>query len=205
MRPIRAAVLLAVLAVPGMAPAADPYHVDPSHSNVDFRIRHLISTVSGRFSAFSGTILLDTTDMTKSSVTFVIDAKSIDTANAKRDEHLRSADFFDVEKYPEIVFESSSIAKTGENAYAVTGNFTMHGVTKPITVPVTYLGSMTGPRGTPLAGFVAEVVLNRKDFGIVWNRALDAGGAVLGDEVTCRIALEAAVRKEAPAAPVPAK
>ena len=179
--------------------------MDPSHSNVDFRIRHLISTVSGRFSAFSGTILLDTTDLTKSSVRFVIDAKSIDTANAKRDEHLRSADFFEVEKYPEIVFESTSIAKTGENAYAVTGNFTMHGVTKPITVPVTYLGSMTGPRGTPLAGFAAEVVLNRKDFGIVWNRALDAGGAVLGDEVTCRIALEAAVRKETPASPAAAK
>src|SRR6185295_13183779 len=115
----------------------------------------------------------------------------IDTANADRDKHLRTADFFDVEKYPEITFKSKSVKATGKDHYAVTGDFTMHGVTKEITLPVTFLGEANDPWGNQRAGFETAVTLNRKDYGITWNKALDAGGALLGEDVPVAISLEA--------------
>lgn len=193
-RTLAAAALFAALAAPAFA---DPYNVDASHSEVSFQIRHLVTQVRGRFNDFQGTINLNPQKMTDSTVELRIKAASIDTANADRDKHLRSADFFDVEKFPEIVFKSTSIKATGKDTYAVTGNFTMHGVTKQITLPVTFLGTARDPWGNDKAGFETTGTLDRKDYGIVWNAALDAGGAILGDEVKIAVNLEANKAKPA--------
>src|SRR6185295_3137577 len=121
---------------------------------------------------------------------------SIDTNVPDRDKHLRSADFFDVEKFPEITFKSKSIKATGKDAYNVTGTLTMHGVSKEVTLPVTFQGEAKDPWGNTRAGFGTSTTLNRKDYGIVWNKALDAGGALLGDEVKVEINLETVKKKD---------
>jgi polyisoprenoid-binding protein YceI len=181
--------------------AADTYTIDKNHSDASFTIRHFASKVHGRFADFGGTIQADPAKPDASSVTFTIKATSIDTNNGDRDKHLRSADFFDVEKFPEITFQSAKFASTGKDSYAVTGTLTMHGVSKEITLPVTYLGSVKDPRGTERASFELSTKLNRKDYGINWNRALDSGGFMLSDDVEITIDLET-VKKgpEAPAA-----
>jgi polyisoprenoid-binding protein YceI len=191
--------LAAVAVLAALPAAADTFTVDKGHSDTSFRIRHLVSNVTGRFDDFSGTIDLDKSNMEKSAVQFEIQTASINTGVADRDKHLRSADFFDVEKYPTITFKSTSIKKTGENSYDVTGDFTMHGVTKKITLPVTFLGETKGPRGGTVAGFEASTTLNRKDYGIVWNRALDTGGFILGDDVKVSINLETGKQEPKPA------
>jgi len=195
-------VLTSCLAAPGVR-AADTFTLDPAHSNVGFKIRHLVSYVTGRFTDFKATIELDTADPTKSSVTFGIAAASIDTAEPKRDAHLKSPDFFDTAKFPEMTFASTKIAKGSGSTYQVTGNFTLRGVTKEITIPVEFMGTVKDPRGSDRAGFSTSFTLDRKDYGIVWNRALDAGGALLGNDVTVSINLEAV--KAQPTAPPPAK
>lgn len=174
--------------------AAAPAHaatwtVDTAHSQVGFKVRHFLTQVPGHFDDFGGTVVMDEANPESSSVEFWVDTASIDTNNENRDEHLRSEDFFHVEKHPRITFVSESIRKTGDNSYDVTGKFTMRGVTKTITLPVTFLGTMDTGRGMK-AGFATETKLDRKEYDIVWNRALDAGGAVLGDEVTVEIDLE---------------
>ena len=121
---------------------------------------------------------------------FTIKTASINTKNEDRDNHLRSGDFFDAETYPEITFTSSKITKSGAQSFAVTGTLTMHGVSKTVTLPVTFLGEVKGPRGGTVAGFEIETTLDRKDYGIVWNKALDAGGMILGDEIDITINLE---------------
>jgi polyisoprenoid-binding protein YceI len=181
------ALLLTLVALP--AAAADTWTVDTVHSDVTFKIRHLVSKVSGQFTDFTGTIVTDFDNLGNSKVDFVIKAASIDTRNDKRDDHLRGEDFFHVEKHPEITFTSTKITKAGGDTYNVTGNFTMHGVTKEITVPVTFLGSMQAWGGTK-AGFELSTTINRKDFGMVWNKALDAGSYILGDEVEVQVNLE---------------
>lgn len=170
--------------------------VDPNHSQAAFRIRHLVSNVNGRFNEFEGRIDVDAENPANSSVSFKIKAASIDTGNDQRDGHLRSPDFFDVENHPEITFESTKVEPKGDDLYHVTGNLTMHGVTKEVTLPVRHLGTMTGMGGRDVAGFEIETTLDRKDFGIVWNRALDTGGVVLGDEVGVRISIEAGPPRE---------
>jgi polyisoprenoid-binding protein YceI len=175
--------------------AADTYKIDRSHSDVSFRIRHLVSNVTGRFNEFQGEIKLDSSDLTRSSVSFTIQAKSVDTSEPKRDEHLRTPDFFDVAKYPEITFVSTGIVKGSGDVYQVKGRFTMHGVEKEITIPVEYLGAVKDPWGNEKAGFAASLTLNRKDYGIVWNKALDTGNLILGDEVQVTINLEAVKSK----------
>lgn len=172
--------------------AADTYVIDAAHSDVTFTIRHLISKVTGRFNEFSGNFKIDLQDLDASSAEFTIKAASIDTRNEDRDKHLRSGDFFEVETYPEITFKSSKISKTGDNTYDVTGTFTMHGVSKEITLPVTYLGEVKDPWGNLKVGFATSTTLDRKEYGIVWNKALDAGGMILGDEVEVVINLEVA-------------
>lgn len=189
------AVLVLAFAALSPAYAADTYVVDRSHSEATFQIRHLVSKVSGRFTDFSGTIVGDPAKPESASVEFTIKAASINTDNADRDSHLRTADFFDVEKNPEITFKSSAIKKTGEGRYAVTGKFTMRGVTKTIVVPVEYLGVVRDPWGNEKAGFTAKLTLNRKDYGINWNKALDNGGVLLSDEVDVVVNLEAAKKK----------
>mgnify|MGYP001615302816 CR=1 FL=1 len=187
----------ALMAQPALA--ADTYAVDKTHSEVSFQIRHLMGKVRGYFTDFSGTINADAAKPEASTVEFTIKATSISTANEYRDKHLRSADFFDVEKLPEIGFKSTKIKLLGKDRYEVTGDFTLHGVTKPLTLPVTFLGTAKDPWGNDRAGFETTATVNRKDYGIVWNKALDAGGLLLGDEVAISISLEAIKKKEAPA------
>lgn len=171
--------------------AATRYQVDAVHSEVSFSIRHLVTNVRGFFTDFSGTILYNAAAPEKSSVEFRIQAASINTHNAKRDEHLRSPDFFDVAKFPEITFISKRVERISDKEFRVTGELTMHGVTKVITLPVMYNGEVKDPWGNVKAGFSTQYRLNRKDFGINWNQTLDTGGLVLGDEVDVSINLEA--------------
>jgi polyisoprenoid-binding protein YceI len=193
---LSAVALTAAAALP--VQAADTYNVDPGHSEVGFQIRHLVTQVRGKFDDYKGTIQLDPAKMENSSVDFVIKAASIDTGNADRDKHLRSADFFDVEKFPEITFKSKSIKVTGKDQYAVTGTFTLHGVSKELTLPVTFGGTAKDPWGGQRAGFSTALTLDRKAYGIEWNKALDTGGALLGDDVKISIDLEAVKAKDEP-------
>jgi polyisoprenoid-binding protein YceI len=192
-RKLFAAVVLTALAA--LPLRADTFTIDPAHSEVTFQIRHLVSQVRGRFNDFAGTIQMDPKNLPASSVEFQIKAASIDTNQADRDKHLRSADFFDVEKFPEITFKSKSVKAAGKDTYNVTGTLTMHGVSKEVTLPVTYLGqaNMRGVR----AGFATATTLDRKDYGIVWNKALDNGGGILGDDVKVEINLETVKKDEA--------
>ena len=176
------------------AGAADTYTVDRDHSQVGFEVRHLLSQVRGQFDVYEGTILVDEAAPHASSVEFVIDATSVNTFHVKRDEHLRSPDFFDVAKHPRITFRSEKVVALGEGRWAVTGPLTMRGVTRRVTLPVEMRGPVRDPWGNTKAGFVTSLTLDRKDFGIEWNAALDEGGALLGDEVAVEIELEAAQR-----------
>ena len=180
---------LALAALPMLA--ADVYTIDPTHSEAAFQVRHIVTKVRGRFTDFSGTIRMDRARPEASAVEFRIRTTSIDTALADRDKHLRSADFFDVEKYPEIVFQSSGVSPAGKDRYNVSGNLTIRGVSKAITLPVTFLGGDKDPWGNERAGFETSLTLNRKDFGMVWNKSLDSGGLLVGEEVAVSINLEA--------------
>jgi len=191
MRSILTTVAAALLAVSALA--ADNFVVDKNHSEAMFQVRHLVSRVSGKFDDFTGAISVDLANPAASTVEFTIKTPSINTGVADRDKHLRSADFFEVDKYPEISFKSTSVKATSrKNVYDVTGNFTMHGVTKSITLPVEFLGFIKDPRGNQRAGFTAKITLNRKDYGIMWNRALDNGGTLLSDDVDVTVNIEAA-------------
>lgn len=193
-----AAALIAVALPVLPALAAEVHTIDASHSEVSFQVRHLVTQVRGNFNEYEGTINLDPANLERSSVDFRIKAASIDTNNADRDKHLRAEDFFHTEKYPEITFKSKSIKKAGKDTYNVTGTLTLRGVAKEVTLPVTWLGSVKDPWGNEKAGFSTEVTLNRKDYGINWNAALDNGGVVLSDEVKVAINLE--TQKKNPAA-----
>jgi polyisoprenoid-binding protein YceI len=181
------------------ATAADTYVVDKVHSQVGFRVRHLVGKVSGRFTDFEGKIAADAAKPEASSVEFVVKTTSIDTDNNQRDNHLRSADFFDVAKYAEITFRSTKVTPLGSDRFDVLGTLTMHGVSKDVTLPVSYLGVTKDPWGNDRAGFEVATRLNRKDFGIVWNQTLDTGGLMLGDDVEVTITLEAIKPKPQPA------
>lgn len=183
-----AALLFAAWALPALA--ANTYSVDKAHSDVGFQVRHLVSQVRGRFTDSSGTIVKDDANPAGSSVTFTVQAASIDTGVADRDNHLRSEDFFAVDKFPQITFKSTSVEKVSDTEYKVTGDFTLHGVTKVLTLPVSYQGEMKDPGGKVRAGFSTSTTINRKDFGINWNKALDSGGFLLSDEVKIDISLE---------------
>lgn len=177
--------------------AAETYVVDKDHSEATFQVRHLVTKVRGHFSDFEGTIEVDRAKPEASVVEFVVKTASLDTAHADRDKHLRSADFFDVEKHPEIRFKSSRIVAKGKDAYEVTGTLTMRGVSKEVTLPVSFLGFVKDPWGNEKAGFETQITLNRKDFGMVWNKNLDSGGWLLGDEAYITVNIEANKKKEA--------
>jgi len=191
------AVILAGLALAAPAFAADTYTFDKSHSSVGFQVRHIFTNVSGRFTDYSGTIQVDRAKPESSSVEFTIQATSIDTSEPKRDGHLRTADFFDVANHPTITFKSTSMKPNGKDSYLVTGDFTMHGVTKQITLPVTVLGEGKDPMGNEKMGLETAITLNRKDYGLNWNRALETGGVLVGDEVKVQISIEANKAKPA--------
>jgi len=199
-RTMTAASLFALIAATAGA-EAKIYAVDKAHSEVGFQVRHLVSKVRGRFTDFSGQVEGDLAKPEGAKVEFTIKAASINTDNEKRDGHLRTPDFFDVEKFPEISFKSEKVVAKSKDEFEVHGPLTMHGVTKAVVLPVKLTGAGTGPRGGEMVGLEITTVLNRKDYGIVWNRVLDTGGAMLGDEVTVAINLEANEAKREAAAP----
>ena len=186
----------ALIAASTVAVHADVYTIDKGHSEVSFQVRHLVTQVRGNFNDYQGTINLDPANLEKSSVDFKIKADSIDTNVADRDKHLKGEDFFYVEKYPEITFKSKTIKKTGKDTYDVAGTLTMRGVAKEVTLPVTFLGMVKDPWGNEKAGFSTDLTLNRKDYGINWNAALDNGGVVLSDDVKISINLETQKKKD---------
>jgi polyisoprenoid-binding protein YceI len=175
---------------PAAAPARETWVADKAHSSTQFRIRHLMSNVSGSFSDFDATVGIDRADPARSTVEFNIKAASINTNEASRDEHLRSPDFFEAAKYPTISFKSQTVTPKSATRFDVTGELTMHGVTKRVTLPVEFNGFGKDARGNERAGFSIETVVDRKDYGITWNRVLDEGGVLLGDEVKVTIDLE---------------
>lgn len=189
-----ATLTLALLLAPA-ALFADTYTVDASHSEVSFRVRHFVSQTPGKFSDYSATFELDPKNLESSRVEFVIQAKSIDTDNDDRDTHLRAEDFFWVEKYPTLSFRSTKIRNTGGDRFEVTGVMSIRGVEKTITVPVEFLGFIKDPWGGERAGFESSFTINRKDYGIEWNKALDSGGVILGDEVKVTLNLELMKKK----------
>jgi polyisoprenoid-binding protein YceI len=182
---------IGLLALAGASLAADKYEIDRSHSSVGFAVRHMVVTkVRGEFNEWTGTILYDEKDITKSSVEVTIKTASIDTKDAKRDEHLRSPDFFDVEKYPGITFKSKRIEKTDAGVVAV-GDLTMRDVTREIKIPFEFAGTIADGYGNIRLGLSAETKLNRQDYGVSWSKKLDAGGLVVGDDVEIVIEVEA--------------
>ena len=197
----RTVVLAAVLAASSVAATAaeETFTFDKNHTLVGFRIRHVVSKVEGRFRDFEGVITIDRQNPSASKVDLTIQTASIDTSAPDRDNHLRSADFFDVAKFPTLTFKSTKVEARGPDRYLVTGDLTMHGVTKSIQVPVKSNGfAKTGK--TEKAGFEISMPLDRKDYGLTWNRAIDQG-MLLGDEVEVNIQVEA--NKKEPEAPKP--
>jgi polyisoprenoid-binding protein YceI len=156
---------------------------------VNFRVRLMVATINGRFTTWRGSLLFDEQAPQNSRVVIEIDAASIDTKERQRDAHLRSADFFDVENYPKLVFESTKVERAGDN-FKVTGDLTMHGVTKPVTLDVEYADRTTRPPIGKRVGFFAHGSLNRKDWGLNWNQILDAGGLALGDKIEIHLGIE---------------
>lgn len=168
------------------------WNVDTVHSTIGFSVRHMmISNVKGTFNEFDGNIELDPTDLTDASIEFTIDASSVDTRMPDRDDHLRSADFFDVENHPNLTFKATEIKKTSEDNYDMTGDFTIRGTTKPVTFDITFEGMAKDPMsGDEVAGFTGSTKINRKDFGLTWNTALETGGFVVSDEVKINIEIQ---------------
>jgi polyisoprenoid-binding protein YceI len=167
------------------------FEIDKAHSEASFQVRHLVTKVRGRFTDFQGTLEVDEAAPEQSRVTVTIQAASVDTAQPDRDAHLRSADFFAVDQYPTLGFTSTRIARTGEGTFDVTGSLTIHGVTRTVTVPVAFLGKTKDPWGNERAGFEAEFAINRKDYGLTWNAALETGGLLVGDEVKISLEVQA--------------
>jgi len=179
------------LALPLVASAAT-WTIDPDHSNVGFKVRHLmVSNVSGSFEKHSGTVEINDKDITKSRVEVSIDTSSINTHVQKRDEDLRSANFFDVAKYPAMTFVSKKVAKAGKDKLKVTGYLTLHGVTKEVVLDVEGPSKESkDPWGVIRCGATATTKINRKDFGLLWNKSLETGGVVVGDEVNITLEIE---------------
>ena len=167
------------------------YQIDKAHSEATFQVRHLLTKVRGRFSDFEGSITLDEAQPEHSSVTLTIQAASIDTNEPSRDTHLRSADFFSVDEFPTLTFTSSELKVKDSNRFDVTGELTIRGVTKRVVVPVSLLGTARDPWGKDRVGFEAEFTINRKDFGLVWNAALETGGFLVGDDVSVTLSIQA--------------
>ncbi|HVF41830.1 MAG TPA: YceI family protein [Pyrinomonadaceae bacterium] len=168
------------------------YQIDPAHSVIGFSIRHLeIAWVEGRFKDFKGTVHFDAKDVTKSSVEFSAKVESIDTGVEPRNKHLRTADFFDVEKFPEMTFKSTRVERKGKDGYVLHGDFTLKGVTKQVAIPFAVTGAIKDPWGNTRFGVQAQTKIDRRDYGITWGKALENGGLDVGNEVTIELQLEA--------------
>jgi polyisoprenoid-binding protein YceI len=172
--------------------AVSTWSIDPSHSAVEFSVKHMVvTTTKGRFGAVAGAIVLDESDLTRSSVTAEIDAASIETHDAGRDAHLRSADFFDVENYPTLTFKSSRVVLAGRDRLTVVGDLTIRGVTREVELSVESSGQIASPFGDLRAGFSAQTSIDRKEFGLTWNKGLETGGLLVGDQVKINLEIEA--------------
>jgi polyisoprenoid-binding protein YceI len=166
------------------------WDLDPDHSIIEFRVAHMVvSKTAGRFMDYSGVVEMDAEAHQFKTIEATINTGSVNTNHEKRDAHLRNADFFDVEKFPTMTYKMKSYKKTGEG-YMALGDLTLHGVTKEITLVGTFNGVSKDPWGNTRAGFTAEGKVNRKDFGMIWNKTLDTGGFVVGDEVNIRLDIE---------------
>ncbi len=176
----------------GVNAQSTKWNLDNSHSSVAFSVSHMVvSEVDGSFKKFNANVLSDKPDFTDAKIEFTIDVASINTDNTDRDNHLKSDDFFNTEKYPTITFVSKSFTKMKDNKYKLVGNMTMRGVTRSVTLEVTYGGTVTDPYKNTRAGFKITGKINRKDFGVNWSKTMETGGLVVGDDVefTCRIEL----------------
>jgi polyisoprenoid-binding protein YceI len=168
------------------------WNIDATHSGINFSIRHMVvSKVRGRFARFSGSVALDEGDLTRSVIEATIDASSIDTGTPQRDEHLRSPDFFDAARFPELRFRSTRIERLADDRYRMTGDLTVRDVTRPVSLEVEYGGRARDPWGNERAGFIATASLDRKEFGLRWNQALEAGGVLVGDRVDIELEIQA--------------
>lgn len=195
------AVLIAVVSM-GIAEVSESraeaaeYVIDPDHSQVIFKVKHMgISTVTGRFDLIEGSYTFDDADMSKSSVETTITAASINTNKEKRDKHLKSPEFLNVEKYPTITFKSKEVKKGDGEDFIIVGDLTINGVTKQVELDAEYGGKAQDPMGDERTAFTAETKIDRKDFGITWNKTLDSGGLVVGDDVKIELEVEG-IRKK---------
>ena len=188
---LRKGSLLFFLALLTTSVYAETYAIDPVHSTIGFGATHLmVSQVKGQFTDYQGTVTFDPANADTNAADVTIQAKSVDTGNADRDKHLSGPDFLDVEKFPTLTFKSNSIKKEGDK-YSISGDLTIHGVTKPITIPATINGPVKSPFGTHVIGISGQKTINRKDFGIEFNKQMDQGGYVVGEEILLDISVEA--------------
>ncbi|HXY54336.1 MAG TPA: YceI family protein [Nitrospirota bacterium] len=180
-----------ILAIPHAA-VASTWNIDPDHSNLGFKIKHLmVSNVKGNFNIYSGIVEINDKDTTKSKVEVTIDTNSVNTNVKKRDDHLRSADFFDVAKYPTMTFVSKKVTIVGQDKLKITGDFTLHGVTKEVVLDLEGpTAESKDPWGNTRKGITATTKINRKDYGLMWNQALETGGVLVGDEVDITLEVE---------------
>ena len=182
-------------ATPSSAAAVSTWAIDPAHSVVELAVKHMMfSTVKGRFANIAGTIVLDEADLGASSVTAEIDAASIDTGEPQRDGHLRSADFLDVENFPTIAFRSTGVVLRGRSRFILVGDLTIRGVTREVALEAELVGKGTDPWGGQRAGFAATTAINRKEFGLTWNQALEAGGVLVSDQVKISLEIQATLQ-----------
>lgn len=172
--------------------ATGTYTIDPTHSRIGFVARHaMVTKVRGSFNEFEGSGYFDAQDPAKSSLSVTIQAASIDTRNTDRDAHLRSGDFFDMDSYPTISFASTAVAARGGDAFQVTGDLTIKGVTKPVTLDLELTGTAQDPWGNTRLGLEGSTIINRKDFNVTWNAPLEAGGVLVGEKVTLEFEISA--------------
>jgi polyisoprenoid-binding protein YceI len=183
-------------AVQSPAPVRTTWSIDPTHSSVEFAVRHLmITTVKGRFTAVSGTVVLDEADPAASTADITVEVASIDTRESQRDAHLRSADFFDVEKFPTLTFRSTGVSGISDDGFKLTGDLTIHGVTRQVTLDVSHEGRVRDPWGGERAGYAATTKIKRSEFGLTWNQLLETGGLAVSDDV--KISLDVELVKKA--------
>lgn len=174
------------MSTPGVMPQVTAWNIDPAHSTAEFKIRHMmISNVKGHFSGITGSLMLNEADVTRSAVDASIDVASLNTREPQRDAHLKSADFFDAEKFPNLSFKSTRVTRDAQGELLVTGDLNIHGVTRSVVFAVENLSEPArDPWGNTRVGLSATTKINRKDFGLTWTAALETGGVLVGDEVT---------------------
>ncbi len=183
---------MTTVSAPALTELTGTYTLDPAHSRIGFVARHaMVTKVRGSFDEFAGTAVLDGANPANSRVEVTIDAASIDTRNAQRDEHLRSNDFLAMQEYPKITFASTGVRQAGETTFEVTGDLTIKGVTNEITIPFEFEGAAKDPFGNQRVGFEGSATINRRDYGVTWNAALEGGGVLVSDKVTLEFEISA--------------